>query len=67
MATTTSFTIIKKQMFDWHTEYQIEYNGKTYKCIHNGGLPKLQGVTLSESKRCELDRILEHDFLYNYK
>lgn len=65
MKNTQKFTIVEKKMFDWHTEYQIGYKGKTYKCIRNTRWPKLIGVRLSESEECELGDLLEYDFLYN--
>ena len=61
--TTENFKIIKSEMGMYHTEYLIEYKGKIFTCIHNGGLPKLHNQYLNEKLRCELSDLLEDYFL----
>ena len=61
----TNIRIIKSQQFQWSTDYLVEYKGKEYWCFYNGGLPKLQGIKLSETLRCDLSDIIEDYFLSN--
>jgi len=63
MKNTQLFKILEKKMHDWHTEYQIGFKGKSYKCIRNARYPKLEGVKLTECERYELGELLEKDFL----
>ena len=55
--------ILSHKLYDFYTEYKISYKNKIYNCNHNGGLPKLDGINLSESLRCELADIIEDYFL----
>ena len=57
------FKIISYLQFPFNTIYKIEYKGKNYKCNFNGGLPKLEGITLNESLRSDLADIIEYYFL----
>jgi len=57
--------IINSKMYEFYTEYKVQYNGKNYICNYNGGLPKLQGISLSEKLRSELKDILEDYFFEN--
>ena len=61
----TNFKIIKSQQFNFSTDYLVEYKQKQYWCFHNGGLPKLENVRLTEKLRCELSDIIEDYFLNN--
>tara|TARA_R100000654_G_scaffold21267_2_gene42882 strand:+ start:178 stop:360 length:183 start_codon:yes stop_codon:yes gene_type:complete len=55
--------IINSKMYEFYTEYKVQYKGKNYMCNYNGGLPKLNGINLSEKLRCELSDIIEDNFL----
>ena len=50
-------------MYEFYTEYKVKYKGKNYICNYNGGLPKLNGINLSEKLRCELSDIIENYFI----
>ena len=65
--TSQNFKINKAEMGMWHTEYLIEYKENEFKCIHNGGLPKLHNQYLNEKLRCELSDLLENYFLSQIK
>lgn len=57
------FAIKSYTKHEFYTCYKINFKGKTYVCNYNGGLPKLEGVRLSERLRCQLDDIIENFFL----
>ena len=71
------FKITDYQMDDFATMYKVEYNGQTYVCNYNGGLPRLQEckfngknngftlgkfIRLSESQRSDLKDLFEDFF-----
>ena len=62
---TTTFKILTATPYDFYTHYTIAYNGKQYDCYFNGGLPKLEGTRLSESKAVDLANVIEDFFLNN--
>ena len=62
---TTKFQILKSKQFAYYTKYTIAYNGKKYVCNFNGGLPKLEGIRLSEGKAVALANVIEDYFLSN--
>ena len=57
--------IINSKMYEFYTEYKVQYKDKNYMCNYNGGLPKLQGISLSEKIRSELKDIIEDYFFEN--
>ena len=57
------FKIINHIQHEFYTSYSIIYKGKTYTCNYNGGIPKLDGIRLSERLYCELSDIIEEYFL----
>ena len=61
----SKFIILKSKQFDFYTNYKVSYNGKEYNCDFNGGLPKLDGIRLSEAKSVELSDVIEDYFLSN--
>tara|TARA_R100001443_G_scaffold65314_1_gene74648 strand:+ start:1068 stop:1511 length:444 start_codon:yes stop_codon:yes gene_type:complete len=56
------FKITDYQMDEFSTMYKVEYNGQTYVCNYNGGLPRLQQCKLTESQRSDLKDLLEEFF-----
>ena len=57
------FEIVSSKMYDFYTKYIIKHNNKLYICNYNGGLPKLQGKTLTESQSYYLSETIEDYFL----
>ena len=57
--------ITNSKMYEFYTEYKVQYKGKNYICNYNGGLPRLQGINLSEKLRCKLSDIIEEYFFNN--
>ena len=55
--------ILSHKMFEFYTTYKIQYKNNVYTCNFNGGLPKLEGINLTESLRIELNDIIEDYFL----
>lgn len=55
--------ILSHKMYDFYTNYKVEYKGTVYDCNYNGGLPKLNGIKLKESLRVDLANVIEDFFL----
>ena len=50
-------------MYDFYTSYKIQYKNTIYECNYNGGLPRLNGINLTESLRVDLHNMIEDYFL----
>ena len=59
----SKFKILSHKMYDFYTNYKIEYKNNIYECNFNGGLPKLDGKRLNESLKFELSDLIEDYFL----
>ena len=55
--------ILSHKMYDFYTSYKIQYKNTIYECNYNGGLPRLNGIKLTEASRVDLYNMIEDYFL----